>query len=64
MDKQDIQSLNVPWIRTQLGIVSQEPVLFDRTIAENIMYGDNSREVREEEKYTYNQSIKLDLKRT
>jgi ATP-binding cassette subfamily B (MDR/TAP) protein 1 len=25
--------------------VSQEPVLFDRTIAENIAYGDNSREV-------------------
>ena len=23
----------------------QEPVLFDRTIAENIQYGDNSREV-------------------
>ena len=28
-----------------MGIVSQEPVLFDRTIAENIAYGDNIREV-------------------
>ena len=28
-----------------MGIVSQEPILFDRTIAENIAYGDNSREV-------------------
>jgi ATP-binding cassette subfamily B (MDR/TAP) protein 1 len=28
-----------------MGIVSQEPVLFDRTIAENIAYGDNGREV-------------------
>ena len=27
----------------------QEPTLFDRTIAENIMYGDNSREVSMEE---------------
>jgi ATP-binding cassette subfamily B (MDR/TAP) protein 1 len=27
----------------------QEPTLFDRTIAENIMYGDNSREVTMEE---------------
>lgn len=32
-------------LRSQLGIVSQEPVLFDRTIAENIAYGDNSRVV-------------------
>ena len=27
----------------------QEPVLFDRSIAENIMYGDNSRDVSMEE---------------
>ena len=33
----------MPFIRSQLGIVSQEPILFDRTIAENIMYGDNER---------------------
>lgn len=32
-------------LRKQLGIVSQEPVLFDRTIADNIAYGDNEREV-------------------
>lgn len=28
-----------------MGIVSQEPVLFEKTLAENIAYGDNSREV-------------------
>lgn len=32
-------------LRSKLSIVSQEPILFDRTIAENIAYGDNSREV-------------------
>lgn len=32
-------------LRSQIGLVSQEPVLFDRTISENIAYGDNSREV-------------------
>ncbi|XP_055294777.1 multidrug resistance protein homolog 65-like [Sitodiplosis mosellana] len=32
-------------LRSKLGIVSQEPVLFDKTIAENIAYGGNSREV-------------------
>ncbi|KAK8735748.1 hypothetical protein OTU49_005300 [Cherax quadricarinatus] len=42
---EDIQALNVGWVRNQLGLVSQEPVLFDLTIAENIAYGDNSREI-------------------
>lgn len=32
-------------LRSKLSIVSQEPILFDRTIAENIAYGDNSRTV-------------------
>ncbi|XP_035825125.1 ATP-dependent translocase ABCB1 [Aplysia californica] len=41
----DIQSLNLKWLRQQMGLVSQEPVLFDRSIAENIAYGDNSRVV-------------------
>ncbi|KAG6454144.1 hypothetical protein O3G_MSEX008540 [Manduca sexta] len=36
-------------LRRNLGIVSQEPVLFDRTIAENIAYGDNTRIVPIEE---------------
>uniref|UniRef100_A0A8C3PBY5 ABC-type xenobiotic transporter n=1 Tax=Chrysemys picta bellii TaxID=8478 RepID=A0A8C3PBY5_CHRPI len=37
--------LNIQWLRSQIGIVSQEPVLFDCSIAENIAYGDNSRNV-------------------
>lgn len=46
MDGLNIKSeLTLPMLRKQLGIVSQEPVLFDRTIAENIAYGDNEREV-------------------
>jgi len=28
-----------------MGLVSQEPILFDCSIAENIAYGDNSRTV-------------------
>lgn len=32
-------------LRKNFGLVSQEPVLFDRTVAENIAYGDNSRQV-------------------
>ena len=39
----------MPFLRAQIGIVSQEPVLFDCSIAENIAYGDNMRAVSTEE---------------
>ena len=44
-ENSDLKSLNLTWFRSQIGIVSQEPTLFDTSIAENIAYGDNSREV-------------------
>ncbi|XP_019388295.1 PREDICTED: phosphatidylcholine translocator ABCB4-like [Crocodylus porosus] len=49
LDGQSAKGLNIQWLRAQIGIVSQEPILFDCTIAENIAYGDNSREVSHEE---------------
>uniref|UniRef100_A0A8C2EW91 ATP-binding cassette sub-family B member 5 n=1 Tax=Cyprinus carpio TaxID=7962 RepID=A0A8C2EW91_CYPCA len=49
VDGNDSRSLNLAWLRTQMGLVSQEPILFDCTIAENIQYGDNSRVVSQEE---------------
>ena len=49
VDGKDSQSYNVQWLRAQMGIVSQEPVLFDASIAENIAYGDNSRKVEMDE---------------
>ncbi|CAF1168794.1 unnamed protein product [Adineta steineri] len=39
LDGVDIRKLNLQWLRSRLGVVSQEPVLFDLTIAENISYG-------------------------
>ncbi|XP_046818265.1 multidrug resistance protein homolog 49 isoform X1 [Vespa crabro] len=45
MDRRDISSVSLASLRSQLGVVGQEPVLFDRTIAENIAYGDNYRRV-------------------
>ncbi|NXW35425.1 MDR1 protein, partial [Phaetusa simplex] len=45
----DTRSLHLQWLRSRLGLVSQEPILFDCSIAENIRYGDNSREVSQEE---------------
>lgn len=46
---QDVEALNVGWVRQQLGLVSQEPILFDLTIRENIAYGDNWRKVNQSE---------------
>ncbi|XP_009905550.2 ATP-binding cassette sub-family B member 5 [Dryobates pubescens] len=45
----DTRSLHLQWLRSRLGLVSQEPVLFDCSIAENIQYGDNSRVVSQKE---------------
>jgi ABC-type multidrug transport system fused ATPase/permease subunit len=36
LDGRDLRDLNIRWLRSQVGIVSQEPVLFDTSIAENI----------------------------
>uniref|UniRef100_A0A672ZUJ9 Bile salt export pump n=1 Tax=Sphaeramia orbicularis TaxID=375764 RepID=A0A672ZUJ9_9TELE len=45
IDGHESSRVNVPFLRSKIGIVSQEPVLFDCSIAENIKYGDNSREI-------------------
>lgn len=45
IDDKETTAVTLKSLRSQLGIVSQEPSLFDRSIAENIAYGDNSREV-------------------
>lgn len=39
LDGQDIQSLNLRWLRQHISLVSQEPILFATTIFENVRYG-------------------------
>jgi ABC-type phosphate transport system ATPase subunit len=39
LDGRDIRELNVQWLRNTMGLVSQEPVLFSSSIADNIAYG-------------------------
>ncbi|CAF4570647.1 unnamed protein product [Rotaria sp. Silwood1] len=39
LDGIDIRQLNIHGVRSHFGLVSQEPILFDLTIAENIAYG-------------------------
>uniref|UniRef100_A0A6J0T9D9 Bile salt export pump n=1 Tax=Pogona vitticeps TaxID=103695 RepID=A0A6J0T9D9_9SAUR len=45
IDGHDTKKVNIPFLRSKIGIVSQEPVLFGCSIADNIKYGDNTREV-------------------
>ncbi|XP_042350233.1 bile salt export pump [Plectropomus leopardus] len=42
IDGRPSHTVSVPFLRSQIGIVSQEPVLFDCSIAENIQYGNNT----------------------
>uniref|UniRef100_A0A0X3P980 Multidrug resistance protein 1 n=2 Tax=Schistocephalus solidus TaxID=70667 RepID=A0A0X3P980_SCHSO len=44
VDGMDLRTLSPNWIRDQIGIVSQEPNLFDVSIRENIAYGLNKEE--------------------
>ncbi|KAK3161655.1 hypothetical protein QOZ80_1BG0079810 [Eleusine coracana subsp. coracana] len=48
LDGHELKSLKMSWLRDQMGLVGQEPVLFNDTIRANIMYGKHG-EVTEEE---------------
>ena len=39
LDGTPLVDLNLNWSRSKMSLVGQEPILFDRTIAENIIYG-------------------------
>ncbi|RYP32537.1 hypothetical protein DL767_005149 [Monosporascus sp. MG133] len=38
-DGLDIQKLNIAWLRTQIRLVQQEPVLFSGTVFDNVAFG-------------------------
>jgi ATP-binding cassette subfamily B (MDR/TAP) protein 1 len=39
LDETPLQQLNVKWLRSQIGLVSQEPTLFATTIKGNVAHG-------------------------
>ncbi|CAL1267612.1 unnamed protein product [Larinioides sclopetarius] len=47
IDENNVKVLNVGWLRSNIGFVGQEPVLFSTTIAENIRYGKNDATLEE-----------------
>jgi len=49
VDGHDTTKTNTKFLRSHIGIVAQEPTLFDCTIGENIKYGCLDREVTDEE---------------
>ncbi|CAF1140498.1 unnamed protein product [Adineta ricciae] len=45
IDSKDLRDIDINWWRSQVGVITQEPVLFSGSIAENLAYGDLSRAV-------------------
>ena len=45
----NIHHIDISWLRQQISLVSQEPVLFNMSIEDNIRYGALSRNVTNEE---------------
>ncbi len=39
LDGVDVRDLDLAWLRSRIGVVAQEPLLFSTTIGENIRYG-------------------------
>ncbi|KAF6994217.1 hypothetical protein CFC21_087333 [Triticum aestivum] len=48
VDGVEIKSLRISWLRDQMGLVGQEPVLFNDTIRANITYGEHGEVTKEE----------------
>ena len=49
LDGKDLKEYNVTWLRQQIGVVSQEPVLFNMTIRKNLLMGATRDDVSEQE---------------
>lgn len=48
LDGVDIQKFQLTWLRQQMGLVSQEPALFNDTIRANIAYGKDGQATESE----------------
>ncbi|KAF7037325.1 hypothetical protein CFC21_047726 [Triticum aestivum] len=48
LDGTELRKLTLSWLRDQMGLVSQEPVLFNDTIRANIAYGKRGEATEEE----------------
>ncbi|CAF1281345.1 unnamed protein product [Adineta ricciae] len=51
LDGHDLRTLNIQWLRSIIGLVPQEPALFNISIRDNIAYGDTTRKFTDAEIY-------------
>lgn len=49
LDGRNLKDLNVKWLREKIGVVSQEPVLFNTSIKQNLMMGSSNPNISQEE---------------
>ncbi|KAF5799939.1 putative Type I protein exporter [Helianthus annuus] len=49
LDGENIKNLNLEWLRSQIGLVTQEPALLSLSIRENIAYGRDSTSLQIED---------------
>jgi ABC-type multidrug transport system fused ATPase/permease subunit len=49
LDGHDLKDVNVAWLRQQIGVVSQEPVLFNMTIRQNLLMGSLDKDVSQDD---------------
>lgn len=49
LDGVELKKLQLKWLRQQMGLVGQEPVLFNDTVRANIAYGKGGQETTETE---------------
>ncbi|KAL2635589.1 hypothetical protein R1flu_007068 [Riccia fluitans] len=47
LDGNNLKSLDLRWLRSQIGLVNQEPALFATTVAKNILYGKDGASQKE-----------------
>ena len=47
VDGHDVKDLNLAWLRQQIGVVSQDPILFATTIEDNIRFGNPTATMEE-----------------
>ncbi|XP_007025208.2 PREDICTED: ABC transporter B family member 9 [Theobroma cacao] len=48
LDGMDLRKIRLSWLRQQMGLVSQEPILFNETIRTNLAYGKQGNATEEE----------------